>query len=128
MTQAIEQPQQEKRRRAYIRGSWAEHLAAWALRLKGFAILRRRYRTPAGEIDLIARKGRLIVFCEVKYRKHPEDALEAVTERQRARIARAAEYFCIRTLKSTEYRARFDVMAVTPWQWPEHYPNAWQEE
>ena len=67
------------RRLAERRGRRAETLAAWYLRLKGYRILARRYRTPVGEIDLIVRRGRLVAFVEVKRRPTEAEAAEAVT-------------------------------------------------
>ncbi len=64
----------ETRRQAYVRGRRAEALAAWWLRLKGYRILARGFRVAAGEIDLIARRGRLIALIEVKARPSLEEA------------------------------------------------------
>ena len=60
-------------------GRWAESLAAWSLRLRGYRIVARRFRTPLGEIDLIAQRGRLVAFVEVKARTDLEQALVALT-------------------------------------------------
>ena len=78
----------ETRREAYGRGQRAEALAAWWLRLKGYRILARGFRVAAGEIDLIARRGRLIALVEVKARPSLEEAGAAILPRQRERIAR----------------------------------------
>ena len=83
----------ETRRKAYGRGQRAETLAAWWLRLKGYRILVRSFRVAAGEIDLIARRGRLIALIEVKARPSLEQARAAILPRQRECIARAAEVF-----------------------------------
>ena len=63
------------------------------LRLTGWRILARRYATPAGEIDIVARRGTLIAFIEVKHRKERQGALEAISARQRRRIENAATIY-----------------------------------
>jgi putative endonuclease len=114
------------RRTAERRGRRAERLAAFSLRLVGWRILARRWRSKAGEIDLVARRGRLIAFIEVKARSEIGDALEAVSARQRARIVRAASSFLAQHPKFANLDARFDVVAVTPGRWPRHIPDAWR--
>ncbi|MEL7453164.1 MAG: YraN family protein, partial [Pseudomonadota bacterium] len=84
------------RQAAERRGRRGETLAALALQLKGYAILARRVRTPSGEIDLIARRGNLVAFVEVKARPDLMAALEAVTPRAQARICRTAELWMAR--------------------------------
>ena len=81
------------RRRAWRRGRTAEGLAVLLLRLKGWRVLARRYRTPVGEIDIIARRGRTLAFVEVKARDGAATAAEAAARRQRGRIERAARWF-----------------------------------
>ncbi len=82
-----------KRRRAWLRGFAAEGLAAWFLRLKGYRIVARRLRTPVGEIDIVARRARLVAFVEVKARADYADAVNSVTKDQQRRIERAAQFF-----------------------------------
>jgi putative endonuclease len=82
-----------KRRKAYERGHQAEAQAAGMLERRGYKILNRRYRSPAGEIDLVALNGRHLAFVEVKSRRHLSDAAYSVTERQQRRIADAAGYW-----------------------------------
>ena len=113
-------------RSAERRGRAAERLAAALLRLKGFSVLDRRFATPWGEIDIVARRGDLLVFVEVKRRPDRAAALEALSERQRARIARAAELFLRRRPALAHLRCRFDVVAVGGWGWPVHVTNAWR--
>ena len=117
----------EGRRRAWARGSAAEGWAAWALRLKGFRILARRWKTPVGEIDLVARRGRLIAFVEVMARRDRMQALESVTEHQRRRVRRAAELFVGANPALGTLDLRFDVMVVSPWSWPHHVIDAWRD-
>lgn len=84
-------------------------------------------RTPAGEIDVVARRGDILVFVEVKARSTVVVALEAVTPRQRRRIERAALWFSARQgSRFRTVRMRFDVIAVRPWRWPVHLSDAWR--
>jgi putative endonuclease len=110
----------------YRTGRLAESVAAWFLRLKGFRILARRFATPVGEIDLVASRGGLVVFVEVKRRSDLATASEAILPRQRQRIARAAEIFLQRRPDARTACCRFDVVAVAPWRWPLHVTDAWR--
>lgn len=109
-------------------GRLAETAAAWLLRLHGFRILARRYATPVGEIDLVARRGELLVFVEVKRRLRAEDALAALLPAQQARIARAAGAFLQHRPRLAGCALRFDLVAVTPWRLPRHLPDVWREQ
>lgn len=97
----------------YRRGLQAETLAAWYLRLKGYSILNSRMKTPVGEIDLIARRGRSLVFIEVKARESIDAALESVKTHQSRRIIRAAEYY-MSAYRGKTPDIRFDVIAISP--------------
>ena len=119
-------PDREKRRRAYLFGLSAEVLAAWRLRLAGWRILKRRYKTKAGEIDLIAKRRKTVVFVEVKARRTRDAALEAVTPASQARIVRAAKIFIAKHPKAAFYTLRFDVIIVCPWRWPQRIENAFE--
>lgn len=116
------------RRAAHDRGLMAERLCALRLRLAGWRILARRYETPVGELDIVAKRGALIAFVEVKHRAVREGALETVTARQRRRIEDAASIFLSRHPNWRKLSLRFDVMVVTPWRWPSHVPDAWRPE
>ncbi len=94
------------------------------LRLTGWRILARRYRAPVGEIDLIARRGGVIAFVEVKRRDDRHTALEAVTPAQQRRIARAAAAFLASPAAPAGLAPRFDIVLVRPGRWPEHIPAA----
>jgi putative endonuclease len=113
-------------REAWGRG--AESLAAWSLRLRGYRIVARRFRTPLGEIDLVARRGRLVAFVEVKARGDLAEALVALGPRQRERAARAAELFLLRHPGYRGHTFRFDLIAVRPWRLPRHVVDAWRLE
>ena len=80
-----------------------------------------------GEIDIIARRGHLIAFIEVKARRTEALALESVTPRQRNRIRRAAGAFMVARPGLTNCDLRFDIMVVTPWNLPNHVTNAWRD-
>jgi putative endonuclease len=114
--------------RAQSWGRLAESLAAWSLRLRGYRVLARRYRTPLGEIDLIVRRGGLVAFVEVKARADLADALGALGSRQRARTERAAEMFLLRHPDHAGCSLRFDLIAVRPWRWPHHLADAWRPD
>src|SRR5580692_8841096 len=78
---------------AFKLGLSAESRAAMLLLAKGYRIAARRWRTPVGEIDIVARRRRDLVFVEVKARNHFDDAAEAVSRRSQQRIIAAAEYW-----------------------------------
>jgi len=111
---------------AHRRGQWAERLCLWALRLKGYRILAQRYRTPVGEIDLIARRGRTVAAIEVKARADDIRAAESILWKQRGRIARTLEHFLQGRPDLADAALRFDVMLVAPGRWPRHLRGAWR--
>jgi len=115
------------RRAAEGRGRRAEWMAAWFLRLKGYRVLARRYRTPVGEIDLIVRRGRLIAFVEVKARATPVEAVEAVTPANRHRVGRAAAAW-LAAHPVDGFDLRFDVVALSPRRVPRHIPGAFDAD
>ncbi|HEX6103896.1 MAG TPA: YraN family protein [Alphaproteobacteria bacterium] len=115
-----------RRRRAWRWGRLAESAAALLLRLKGFRILARGYKVPVGEIDIIARRGRLVAFVEVKARASADAANEALNPRQRRRIERAAGWFLAQHPDIGLCDLRYDLMLVTPWRWPVHIGDAWR--
>ncbi|MEP0235012.1 YraN family protein [Roseibium sp.] len=115
-----------RRQKAHRLGHFAETRAAWALRLTGWRILKRRYKTRAGEIDLIAKRRKTVVFIEVKARKTRDAAMEAVTPASQKRITRAAKIFVTEHPKAGFYTLRFDVMIVRPWRWPERIVSAFE--
>ncbi len=115
------------RRRAWRHGRRAEALCVWSLRLRGYRILARGFRAPVGEIDIIARRGDLLVLIEVKARSSLAEAAEAVTPRQRLRIRRAAELYLARHPALARLSVRFDAMLLTPWRPPVHVVDAWRD-
>ncbi|MFQ5775778.1 MAG: YraN family protein [Kiloniellaceae bacterium] len=117
-----------RRRRAYGRGRSAERRAAWWLRLKGYRILARGVRVPLGEIDLVARRGRVLALVEVKARPSLAAAHEALGPRQRRRIERAAAVFLQRRPDLAALDLRFDVVLIAPRRPPRHIADAWRAE
>jgi len=109
---------------AFRFGLSAESRAALLLVAKGYRILARRWKTPVGEIDIVARRRRTLVFVEVKARESVDDAVEAVTERTRRRIIAAAELWLAHHPNDTQREIRFDVVLVAPGKMPKHMPNA----
>ena len=112
------------RERAYRSGVFAESLVALLLRLKGHVIVARRYKTPVGEIDLVALKGRRLAFIEVKRRKTREDAAWTLPTRQRRRIVRAAQYWLAAHPDFTGHDIAFDVVLAAPWRFPQYIRDA----
>ncbi len=117
-----------RRLRAWRFGWLGETLSAAVLAAKGYRVLARRWRTAAGEIDIIARRRGVLVFVEVKARQDADSAILAIGPRQRRRIERAAGAFVGRRPELAGLDWRFDVMLVTPWGWPRHLENAWRPE
>jgi len=118
----------ESRRRAYRLGRTAEALCVASLALRGYRILARGYRTPVGEIDIVARRGRILAVIEVKARSDMATALESVGNRQRRRLRRAAEWLVAGRSDLSALDIRFDVMAVAPWRLPTHVIGAWRTD
>lgn len=116
----------QARRKAYRRGHRGEWLAALALMLKGYRIVARRYRTKLGEIDLIARRGNLVLIVEVKARPTLGEAMEAVAYGSERRIEGAADLWLSRQPDYGRLSVRFDLVAVLPRRWPVHVENAFQ--
>lgn len=114
------------RRRAFRLGLSAENRAAWMLRLKLHRILARRWRCRLGEIDLVARRGRTLVFVEVKARADEGVAIDAVGPRSRARILAAADLWVAAHPFYAAFDRRFDVVVVLPGRWPIHRPDAFR--
>jgi putative endonuclease len=122
-----------ERRRAWERGRAAERLAILALRLSGYRILARNLKlgpvnAGLGEIDIVASRGRVIAFIEVKSRADWGLAAESILVRQRQRIVRAASAFLAARPQFAGHQARFDVMLVVPWRWPRHVLNSWRSD
>jgi putative endonuclease len=113
-----------ERQVAFRLGLSAETRAAALLLAKGYRIVARRWRCPVGEVDLVVRRGRVLVFVEVKARGHVDDAAEAVTPRQQRRIAAAAAAWLASHPHDADRDVRFDVVLVAPWRIPHHIKAA----
>ena len=105
---------------AFRTGLSAESRAAALLMAKGYRILAKRFRTPYGEIDLVARKRNLVAFIEVKARANLDDAAYAVTPRQQQRIIEAAQAWLIAHPEHANFELRFDAMLIAPRRLPRH--------
>ncbi len=114
------------RQRHERRGHRGEWLAAAALMLKGYRIVTRRYRTKLGEIDLIARRGDLVLIVEVKVRPTLVQAMEAIGRMSERRIDAAADLWLMRQPDHARLSLRFDMVAVLPRRWPVHVANVFQ--
>jgi len=115
-----------ERQVAFQLGISAESRAAALLIAKGFRILARRWKSPAGEIDIIARRRQLLVFVEVKARANLDEAAESVVPRQRARIAAAAEAWLAVHGAGGFRDMRFDAILVAPGKLPRHIAGAFE--
>jgi putative endonuclease len=115
-----------RRQRAERRGRLAEWLCLWHLRLHGWHIVARGWRCPAGEIDIVARRGKVLAIVEVKSRAEVTVAANALTPRQRRRIARAAEALITSRPDLGCLDIRFDLMLVVPRRLPQHWRDAWR--
>jgi putative endonuclease len=113
---------------ARLSGRRGEWLAALWLMAKGYRILGFRLRTPHGEIDLVARRGRVLAAVEVKSRTSLEAALEAVTFTQRERLRRALRALAARRRGLEGAQLRLDLLALAPGRFPRHIHDAWSED
>lgn len=111
---------------SHTQGMRAEIVAIIYLFLKGYKILRWRFKTPMGEIDILAEKAGHLVCVEVKQRADINAALEAVTQTARGRIGRAARYYVARHPYYISKAIRFDLIAISGFR-IQHLDNAWQE-
>lgn len=116
----------DRGKRAERFGYWAEWWCIMSLWARGYQLLARRWRSPAGEIDIIAARGAVIVCIEVKARRTAEEAAYALQPMQQERLWRAAEMFLKHYPRRAGRSVRFDVMLVAPWRWPIHLTDAWR--
>ncbi len=114
-----------KRQKAERGGRRAETIAAFWLQLKGWHILARRARTPVGEVDLVARRGRTIAFVEVKARANVRDAEFSLDDYRLRRVAAAAEALAPRYARKGD-DLRIDAIFIVPHRLPRHVPDVWR--
>jgi putative endonuclease len=119
-----DQRRKAERLKALRRGQFSEYLAALSLILRGYRILAMRYRVKAGEIDIIARKGDLVSFIEVKARATSADSIFAVGALTQSRIRNASLYWLQSRKDAGRLSWSYDIVAVRPWRWPEHFRDA----
>lgn len=113
-----------RRLKALRRGYVSEYLAALSLVLRGHRILAMRYKVKAGEIDIIARKGDLVSFIEVKARVTAQDSVFAVSGLTQSRIRNASLHWLQGQKDAGRLAWSYDIIAVRPWRWPEHFRDA----
>lgn len=104
-------------------GRRGETLAAWYLRLKGWRILAQRVKTPRGEVDLVARRGKTVAFVEVKWRANALDLDLAIDAWRLRRVIAAAEGIAPRFVRTGDDQ-RVDVLLLAPGRFPRHIANA----
>ena len=117
-------PKSPDRLAAEAFGRRGEDLAAWLLRLKLYRIRATRFKTPVGEIDLVAERFGVTVFIEVKTRGADDSERTALEAVNRQRIVRAAEFYLARHPALAGHPLRFDVIFLAPGRWPRHLVNA----
>jgi putative endonuclease len=120
--------QQNKKIQAYRRGIRAEIIAGLYLTLTGWRVLAWRWKCPLGEIDLVAKNGKVITFIEVKARQNEQSALDSITAHQWSRISNAADIFMSQQRQYADCSWRFDAIIIVPRQWPKRFKNMWDDE
>ena len=113
-----------KHQAAEHRGRRAETIAAWWLRLHGWSILAKRARAPGGEVDLVARRGHVLAFVEVKQRATADAAAWSLDAYRLRRVAVAAEQLALRYMRPGDL-VRIDAIYLVPRRLPRHLPNVW---
>ena len=113
------------RAEAERQGRKGEVLAAWWLRLNGWRILAQRVKLAAGEVDIVARRGRTVAFVEVKWRRDAAALAGAIDAYRLRRVARAAEAVAARYVRAGD-TMQIDVILIAPGRWPRRIANAWQ--
>ena len=116
----------EDRRRDLERGLRAETFALLFLTLKGYRLLAGRYSGKGGEIDLIMRRGRAVVFVEVKSRDDFDSAAEAIWPAKRRVFSQAAAHWLRRNPWAASFDLRADAVLVAPWRTPRHIVCAFE--
>jgi putative endonuclease len=117
-------PKSPERLAAEVMGRRGERLAAWYLRLKGYRIRAMRFKTPAGELDIVAERFGTIAFVEVKSRRRTETDFDPLFAVDRKRIFRAAKIYVSRHPALMQRTLRFDIILLAPGTWPRHLINA----
>jgi len=126
MTGQMRLPQRRDRAAAERAGRRAETIAAWWLRLHGWSILAMRARVRGGEVDIVARRGRMIAFVEVKARSSGFAAELALDPYRLRRVFAAAAVLFERWRRPGD-DMRVDAMLIVPRRWPRHVVNLWRD-
>src|SRR5690606_28382810 len=121
-------PPRPERVAAFHTGLSAESRAAAFLVAHGYRIVARRFRSPVGEVDIVARRGPVLVFVEVKARSTLDGAAESLLPRQQRRIAAAAAAWLADHPDDLESDIRFDALLVAPGESPRHIEAAFEAE
>jgi putative endonuclease len=121
-------PPRPERVAAHFTGLSAESRAAAYLVARGYRIVARRFRSPVGEVDIVARRRNVLVFVEVKARATLDGAAESLLPRQQQRIAAAAGAWLAAHPEDGESDIRFDAVLVAPGRLPRHIPAAFETE
>ena len=112
------------KKHSYYFGLIAELFASLYLQIKLYTIISRRFKSPFGEIDIIAKKGNSIIFIEVKARKDTS-LMDFISKRQQQRINQTAQYFLLKNTKYQSHNLRFDAIIMNQYLWPKHFKNYW---
>lgn len=112
------------RAEAEARGRRGETMACWFLRLKGWRIVAQRQKVRGGEVDIIARRGDILAFVEVKWRRRAADLDTAIDAYRLRRVVTAARILGPRYARATDSQ-QIDVILLAPGQWPRHLSNVW---
>lgn len=107
----------------YAKGLKAEYYAIWYLRFKFYRILAHRYKTPYGEVDIIAKRGKVIVIIEVKARDNLELAKQAISYKNTNRVYAASKHWLYRQGDLSKFKIRFDAIFICPKKLPKHIKN-----
>lgn len=113
-------------RRSGTLGRRSEWLAIIWLFFKGYRLLARRFGGKGGEIDLIMKRGRLVIFVEVKRRGMMEEALVSITPKKRRLVAGRVRQWLARNPWAMDHDLRFDAVFIAPWRWPQHVVGAFE--
>lgn len=117
---------------SYAKGVRAERLSRLYFCLKGYSILAQRYRSKAGEIDLIVARGKILIFVEVKVRATHAEGAASLGTKQQKRIARSAQLFLGDFQRRYPHRVfneiRFDGLFWGKGWCPHHLKNIWQPD
>jgi len=108
-----------------VLGKFSEYLVAAFLITRFYNVLCIRYKSYTGEVDIIATRGNVLIFVEVKSRKKLDLSYNIIRNRQIARIKRTAEFYLQKNNKFNNYSVRFDLMIVSNFFHIEHIKNAW---